>query len=87
MSRSASRALWPADQLPSRIATSPALIARVKDFEAKFEGRDVPRPENWGGYRLRPLRIEFWKAGEFRLHDREVYERLGEQWTVQRLYP
>lgn len=63
------------------------LIARVKEYEAKFEGGDVPRPENWGGYRLRPLRIEFWKAGEFRLHDREVYERVGDAWTVQRLYP
>ena len=63
------------------------LIARVKQFEAKFEGRDVPRPENWGGYRITPLRIEFWKAGEFRLHDRELYERVGESWTVQRLYP
>ena len=67
--------------------TRETLIARVKEFEAKFDGGDVPRPENWGGYRLRPLRIEFWKAGEFRLHDREVYERLGDAWTSQRLYP
>lgn len=64
-----------------------ALIARVREFEAKFEGGEVPRPDNWGGYRLKPLRIEFWKAGEFRLHDREVYERAGDAWTVQRLYP
>jgi pyridoxamine 5'-phosphate oxidase len=64
-----------------------ALLARVKDFEARFAGRDVPRPEHWGGYRLRPLRIEFWKAGEFRLHDRDLYERVGEAWTMQRLYP
>ncbi len=63
------------------------LLTRVRDYEAEFEGRDVPRPENWGGYRLRPLRIEFWKAGEFRLHDREVYERVNDAWTMQRLYP
>lgn len=63
------------------------LLARVHQFEASYQGRDVPRPEHWGGYRLRPLRIEFWTAGEFRLHDREVYERTGEAWTVQRLYP
>ncbi len=63
------------------------LVARVKQYESEFEGHDVPRPEHWGGYRLRPLRIEFWKAGEFRLHDREVYERVGDGWTLQRLYP
>ena len=64
-----------------------ALLARVREFERKFEGGDVPRPDNWGGYRLSPLRIEFWKAGEFRLHDREVYERVGQGWTTHRLYP
>lgn len=64
-----------------------ALIARVRQFEQKFEGAEVARPEHWGGYRIRPLRIEFWKAGEFRLHDREVYERTGDGWQVTRLYP
>lgn len=63
------------------------LLARVREFETTFEGREVPRPEQWGGYRLRPLRIEFWKAGEFRLHDREVYEKADDTWTMQRLYP
>jgi len=64
-----------------------ALVERVREFEARFEGGDVPRPDTWGGYRLTPLRIEFWKAGQFRLHDREVYERLDEHWTTRRLYP
>jgi pyridoxamine 5'-phosphate oxidase len=64
-----------------------ALIERVRQFEQKFEGAEVPRPDHWGGYRLVPLRIEFWKAGEFRLHDREVYERAGDAWQVTRLYP
>lgn len=63
------------------------LLTRVRELESKFEGKDVPRPDAWGGYRLRPLRIEFWKAGEFRLHDREMYEKDGEAWTVKRLYP
>ena len=63
------------------------LVDRVRDFEAKFAGGEVPRPDNWGGYRITPLRIEFWKAGEFRLHDREMYERVGDGWTVTRLYP
>ena len=64
-----------------------ALIERVRQFEEKFAGGDVPRPDNWGGYRLSPLRVEFWKAGEFRLHDREVYERAGDGWLTRRLYP
>jgi pyridoxamine 5'-phosphate oxidase len=63
------------------------LLERVREYEAKFEGGEVPRPDTWGGYRLHPLRIEFWKAGEFRLHDRDVYERVGDTWTMQRLYP
>jgi pyridoxamine 5'-phosphate oxidase len=64
-----------------------ALLERVRQFEQKFEGAEVPRPDHWGGYRIAPLRIEFWKAGEFRLHDREVYERVGDGWQVTRLYP
>lgn len=63
------------------------LIGRVATFESQFAGGDVPRPDNWGGYRITPLRIEFWKAGEFRLHDREMYERVGGDWQVTRLYP
>jgi pyridoxamine 5'-phosphate oxidase len=63
------------------------LLARVQQFEEQFADGPVPRPENWGGYRLTPLRIEFWKAGEFRLHDRELFERAGDGWTVRRLYP
>jgi pyridoxamine 5'-phosphate oxidase len=63
------------------------LLARVQQFEEQFADGPVPRPENWGGYRLTPLRIEFWKAGEFRLHDRELFERAGDGWTARRLYP
>jgi pyridoxamine 5'-phosphate oxidase len=64
-----------------------ALIARVRELEAHFAGQEVPRPDHWGGYRLLPVRIEFWKAGEFRLHDRDLYEKQGDGWTVTRLYP
>ena len=63
------------------------LLARVRDVEARFEGRDVPRPEHWGGYRLRPERIEFWHGFENRLHERLLHLREGAGWTVQRLGP
>ncbi|HLB00936.1 MAG TPA: pyridoxamine 5'-phosphate oxidase [Bacteroidota bacterium] len=43
----------------------------------KFGGKEVPRPKNWGGYRLKPLSFEFWKGQDFRLHDRLLYTRTG----------
>jgi pyridoxamine 5'-phosphate oxidase len=62
------------------------LLARVAEAEARFPG-PVPRPPFWGGYRLTPARIEFWRAGEARLHDREAYERTDAGWKVRRLFP
>ncbi|AUX34456.1 MULTISPECIES: pyridoxamine 5'-phosphate oxidase [Sorangium] len=69
--------------LPSR----DALIDRVREIEARFEGGPVPRPPFWGGYRLVPERIEFWRGQESRLHDRVLYLRDGDGWRVERLYP
>ena len=65
------------------------LEARVREVEARYAGRDVPRPPYWSGFRLEPDRIEFWKSGPFRLHDRFVFRRGSPDapWTVQRLYP
>jgi pyridoxamine 5'-phosphate oxidase len=47
----------------------------------------VPRPPNWGGLRVAPGRFEFWQGRESRLHDRLVWSRAGEHWTIQRLAP
>ncbi|WP_437661481.1 pyridoxamine 5'-phosphate oxidase [Sorangium sp. So ce1182] len=69
--------------LPSR----ERLVERVREIEARFEGRPVPRPEFWGGYRVVPERIELWRGQESRLHDRVVYHRDGGGWRVERLYP
>jgi pyridoxamine 5'-phosphate oxidase len=67
---------------------SPAeLRERFDRVSAEYAGREVPRPPFWGGYRLRPGRIEIWTEGEFRLHDRVAFTRDGAGWTVQRLYP
>lgn len=63
------------------------LEARIADFEHKFAGRDVPRPEEWGGYRVVPDLVEFWHAGEHRWNERERWELIGEAWRQRLLYP
>lgn len=67
---------------------STELDDRIKEYEKKYEGQDdVPRPPYWSGYRLKPQRIEFWHAGEFRLHTRLVYNRAGDSWEKEILFP
>jgi pyridoxamine 5'-phosphate oxidase len=60
---------------------------RIHEFEARFDGKPVPRPPFWGGYRIEPVTIEFWYGRESRLHDRTLYTRDGSGWKTERLYP
>jgi pyridoxamine 5'-phosphate oxidase len=69
------------------LASREDLEARVAVFERRFEGSEVPRPEFWGGFRLVPVRFEFWKAAASRLHDRVECVRAGDGWIETRLYP
>jgi len=73
----------------SPIAGREELEKKVEEFTLKFEGRDVPRPPHWGGFRLVPDRMEFWTGRESRLHDREVFVRAndGRSWKFQKLSP
>lgn len=64
-----------------------ALQRRFTEFEKKFEGRSVPRPPHWSGFRLKPDSIEFWSSRPGRLHERERYQLLDGRWTHQWLYP
>jgi pyridoxamine 5'-phosphate oxidase len=79
---------WASDQ--SRpLESREAFDARVAEIERRFSGVEVPRPLHWGGYLVRPLRIEFWYGQQNRLHDRFAYERsaVDAPWSMTRLFP
>ena len=63
------------------------LEARVAALEQLYCDREIDCPEHWGGYRVKPTRIEFWKGRLGRLHDRIVYERAADGWKIARLAP
>lgn len=76
-----------ASQQSSPVTSRVELEQRFRDYEHKFQGREVPLPDFWGGFRLRPVSIEFWQGRLNRLHDRLRYTNEGGCWNVTRLYP
>lgn len=69
--------------LPDRAA----LDAQYTALAAEYEGRNVPRPPHWGGFRVVPAQIEFWQGRSSRLHDRLRYTHADGGWTIERLSP
>lgn len=65
-----------------------ALQERFAEKSAEFEGKDVPRPEFWTGFRIIPHRVEFWQEQPYRMHDRLVYARQPDfSWETELLFP
>ena len=76
---------WASDQ-SEKLESRKALEQKVEDFSLKFP-TDVPRPPHWGGYLVRPLKVEFWQGRPSRLHDRIVYELNENTWKLFRINP
>jgi pyridoxamine 5'-phosphate oxidase len=77
---------WASEQ--SRPLESRALFeARYQTTKDRFEGRDVPRPPRWSGWRVAAERIEFWTSRDHRLHERRLFLRVGDGWEEGLLYP
>jgi pyridoxamine 5'-phosphate oxidase len=82
-------------QLGARASDQSAVLAdpasferRVDEINRAFQGRPVPRPPHWSGFRVVPRRMEFWRERPGRLHDRFVYLQAGaDRWEIQQLYP
>ena len=77
---------WASDQ-SSPLESRAVLEQRVREYEKKFGDGDVPLPPFWGGYRVKPLHIEFWQGRLDRLHDRLCYTWDKDRWHMTRLYP
>ena len=77
---------WSSPQ--SRTIDDPSILAeQFEKYEKEFADTEVPRPSHWGGFRVRPLSIEFWQGKKDRLHDRFRFVKSKEAWLVERLAP
>ena len=77
---------WASKQ-SSQLQDRQALLAAVDETEARFEGQDVPRPDHWSGFRVKPRRVEFWYGQEYRLHERVCFTDTNGQWVPTLLFP
>lgn len=85
--RASQLAAWASPQ-STAVAGRAVIEESYRVIEKKYEGREVPLPPNWGGFRLAPETVEFWQGRRSRLHDRLRYRREpGGDWTIERLAP
>ena len=79
-------AAW-ASQQSRPIKSRDLLVQQFEKMKARFAKGEVPLPDFWSGYRVKPLSIEFWQGGAHRLHDRFLYTKNETGWTIKRLMP
>ena len=60
---------------------------KLDELEKEFDGKEIPRPNHWGGFIIVPESIEFWQGHEGRIHDRLKFYKLDQQWQIKRLSP
>ena len=77
---------WASSQ-SSVVPSREYLEERIKAFEKEFEGKEIPKPVYWGGYKVIPSQFEFWQGRPSRLHDRIYFAKEGERWRIDRLAP
>lgn len=77
---------WASNQ-SSEVASRQVLEKRLRELEEEFKDKEVPKPETWGGYLVRPIDFEFWQGRPNRLHDRIYYSVQNNKWNIKRLAP
>ena len=77
---------WASPQ-SSEIASREVLEDNLTQVAQKYDGQEVPKPENWGGYIVKPINMEFWQGRQNRFHDRIIYNREDAKWSSKRLAP
>jgi pyridoxamine 5'-phosphate oxidase len=85
-SRGSQLGAWASEQ-SSEITSRASLDESLEKWALEFRDQPVPRPPNWGGYRVTPDKIEFWSDRENRLHERMLFEKDGQGWVSKRLAP
>lgn len=78
---------WASKQ-STKISNRQLLVTQFIQMKEKFANGEIPTPDFWGGFLVKPEQIEFWQGGEHRLHDRFEYNRVkGDKWSISRLMP
>jgi len=76
-----------ASRQSNKVGSREELEKRFREIKQRFEDQEIPLPDFWGGFLLRPQRIEFWQGRKGRMHDRICYEKSDDEWAIFRLAP